>query len=176
MTDNPGQNGEARGHLRDLNSADLGSLLALNNASVPHVNHLEPEDLTAILEQSAYARAVFEGDKLVGALIALWPGLDYASDHYRWFNQYHASFFYIDRVMIAASTRKSGYGRKLYADIEAFARAGDARHLACEVNSQPPNPISMRFHEALGFRPVGELANEDRSKCVVFMMKALDDG
>ncbi len=160
--------------LYDLNAADLDWLVTLNNASVPHVNFMEKDGLADILSLAAYARGVVQDEKLVGALIALWPGRDYDSNHYRWFNEHHADFLYIDRVMIDAATRKGGHGRRLYADIESFARAKGARHLACEVNSEPPNPVSMNFHEALGFRAVGELANDDRSKCVVMMMKTFD--
>lgn len=164
----------AQNVLRDIEAADLDWLLALNNASVPHVNHMERDGLAHILDLASYARAVFKDDKPAGALIALWPGTGYASSYYRWFNEHHTGFLYIDRVMIDATTRKGGHGRRLYEDIERFARNSGAKALACEVNSEPPNPISMRFHEALGFRPLGELANEDRSKCVVTMMKTFD--
>jgi len=173
MTDFAGPEDRDGSTLRDLNTADLDWLLPLNNASIPHVNYLERESLAAILEQSAYARCIIQDDKPAGALIAFWPGADYASSNYRWFDQHHADFLYIDRVMIDSATRKSGHGRRLYADIEHFAGTSSAKHLACEVNSQPPNPVSMRFHESLGFRPIGELANEDNSKCVVLMMKAI---
>lgn len=166
-------NAQNNARLRDLTDADAAALLALNNASIPHVNHLEVGDLMAILDLADYARGVFEAEKLVGALIGLWPGKGYASANYRWFNQHQSCFFYVDRVMIDGASRKGGYGRRLYADIERFALAGGAEHIALEVNSAPPNPISMRFHEALGFHPVGELANQDRSKAVVLMMKPL---
>ncbi|MGI9421415.1 MAG: GNAT family N-acetyltransferase, partial [Geminicoccaceae bacterium] len=129
--------------------------------------------LADILAMSAYARCCLQDGKPVGALIALWPGQPYASSHYRWFEQHHTSFLYVDRVMIDGAARKGGHGRRLYADIEAFARDRGAERIALEVNSEPPNPVSMRFHEALGFVPVGELANEDRSKIVVPMTKAL---
>ncbi len=167
------QNTRSEAELRDLTSNDREALLGLNNASVPHVNHLEQAELDAILGLSDYARGLFEGEKLVGALIALWPGKDYGSANYRWFGQHHRGFFYVDRVMIDGASRKGGYGRRLYADIERFAIAGGAESIALEVNSEPPNPVSMRFHEALGYRQVGELANDDRSKCVVLMMKPL---
>ena len=160
--------------IRDIRSADLGWLLALNNASVPHVNLLERDGLAGILDLAAYARCTVQDGRPAGALIGLWPGTDYASSHYRWFEEHHQGFLYIDRVMIDSSARKGGHGRRLYADIERFARDHGARSIACEVNSEPPNPVSMRFHEALGFRPVGELANDDRSKCVVLLMKVIE--
>ena len=161
------------GAVRDIGPADLDWLLALNNAAVPHVNLLDQDALADILAKAAYARCSLQDGKPVGALIALWPGQPYASTYYRWFSQHHAGFLYIDRVMIDGAIRKGGHGRRLYTDIEDFARGEGAGAIACEVNSEPPNPVSMRFHEALGFRPVGELANDDRSKCVVLLMKAL---
>jgi len=162
--------------LRDITTEDLDWLLALNNASLPHVNELERANLVAILAHSAYARCVVQDGRPAGALIALWPGTAYASSNYRWFNQHHADFLYIDRVMIDQTTRQGGFGRRLYADIERFARANNAHALACEVNSEPPNPISISFHQTLGFKAVGELANDDRTKCVVLMMKSFDEG
>lgn len=175
MTEGGGPPHAIEDRLRDLSDSDTESLLALNNASVPHVNQLERADLDALLAKAAYAHGIVQGEKLLGALIALWPGTDYASDNYRWFDRHHNAFLYIDRVMIDGGARKAGLGRRLYADIERFAVAEGAGHLACEVNSEPPNPVSMGFHEYLGFRPVGELANKDRSKAVVLMMKAIGD-
>lgn len=162
--------------IRDLTAADLDWLLSLNNAATPHVNHLERARLAGILDLACYARIALHEGRPAGALIALWPGADYVSNHYRWFSERFKNFLYIDRVMIDGTRRGGGLGRRLYADIERFARSNNASHIACEVNSQPPNPASMRFHEAVGFLPVGELANDDGSKSVVLMIKALDHG
>lgn len=170
MTEKP----EASARLRDIDSTDLDWLLALNNASVPHVNHLERDGLANILDMAGYARCAQQDGRPAGALIGFWPGTAYGSSYYRWFNEHHEGFLYIDRVMVDASIRKGGHGRRLYADIERFAIAHGAESIACEVNSEPPNPISMRFHEALGFQPIGELANDDRSKCVVLLMKVIE--
>ena len=173
MTEPTSSSDQASITLRDIGPDDVDWLLRLNNASVPHVNHLERADLTDILSLAAYARCVVQSGQPAGALIGLWPGTTYDSHHYRWFEQRHDSFLYIDRVMIDASTRKGGHGRRLYADIDNFARLHDTAHIACEVNSQPPNPVSMHFHEAMGFHPVGELTSEGGSKTVVMMLKTL---
>ncbi|MEZ5931698.1 MAG: GNAT family N-acetyltransferase [Alphaproteobacteria bacterium] len=170
MTEHTGSE-DAGTVVRGIGPADLDWLLALNNASVPHVNHLEPDDLAQILQFSSYARCINQDGRPAGALVALAPGTDYRSAHYRWFGERYADFLYVDRVMIDRSAHKSGLGRRLYADLEAFARLRGASHLACEVNSEPPNPVSMAFHAALGFCAVGELASGDRSKRVVLMMK-----
>jgi uncharacterized protein len=38
-----------------------------------------------------------------------------------------------------------------------FEHAGSLRaeRVTCEVNLEPPNPVSQRFHESLGFVEVG---------------------
>ncbi|MGI9501921.1 MAG: GNAT family N-acetyltransferase [Geminicoccaceae bacterium] len=159
--------------LRDLGTADLDWLLPLNNAAVPHVNHLDQDSLGRILLLSTYKRCVIQDGRPAGALIAFWSGADYASSNYQWFNEHKTDFLYIDRIIVNPEIHRSGCGRLLYGDIERFARRSAAKHLACEVNSQPPNPVSLGFHEKLGFRSVGELANQDRSKCVVLMMKPI---
>ena len=173
MSNNSSKEHGAAPILRDLAEADLDWLLPLNNNAVPHVNHLDEESLVRILTHAAYKRCVIQEDRPAGALIALWPGTDYASSYYQWFSEHKADFLYIDRIVVNPEIHRSGCGRLLYGDIERFARSSDAKHLACEVNSQPPNPVSLGFHEKLGFRPVGELANQDRSKCVVLMMKQI---
>lgn len=176
MSEGRGPKDESGAIVRDLVQGDLDWLLPLNNAAVPHVNHLDEQSLGQILARSGYKRCVIQDGRPAGVLIAFWPGTDYASSNYRWFDEHETDFLYIDRIIVNPEIRKSGCGRLLYADIERFARDAGAKHLACEVNSEPPNPVSMGFHEKLGFQPVGELANQDRSKCVVLMMKPIIPG
>ncbi|MGI9433913.1 MAG: GNAT family N-acetyltransferase [Geminicoccaceae bacterium] len=166
--------------IRDLVPDDLGWLLALNNAAVPHVNQLDRPALADLLAITGYARAVLDKGEPQGALLAFWPGADYASAHYRWFEQRFRHFLYVDRVMIASTARGSGLGRILYDDLEQFARAEGSPRIALEVNRQPPNPGSLAFHERLGFKPVGELAHDREPgggdpKRVVLMVKPLEN-
>ena len=160
--------------IRDIEADDVEWLLALNNASTPHVNALSRSDLDALLDAAAYARLGVAGGERAGALIAFWPGLDYDSVHYRWFSDKFEKFLYVDRVMIAEVAKGMGLGRAIYADLEAFAAGHAAPMIALEVNRHPPNPRSMAFHERLGFMSVGELVHEDGKKTVVLMTKDLE--
>ncbi len=157
-------------HVRDVIPSDVGWLLALNNSAVPNVNHLERQSLDDILASACYARLALVDDEPMGALIALWPDARYDSVHYRWFSQRFEHFLYVDRVIIADGARGKGIGQAIYKDIERFA-SPHAASIALEVNSLPPNPVSMRFHQAAGFVPVGELVHEGGAKKVVMMMK-----
>lgn len=155
-----------------LASSDHGAFLALNNACVPHVNALEPATLEAILEQAAVVLAAREDDRLIGGLIALGDTARYASANYRWFRARYDSFLYVDRVLVRQASRGAGLGRRLY---EALAEAAppDIERILCEVNEDPPNPVSLAFHQHLGFAEVGRLAHPDTGKRVVMMERPL---
>jgi predicted GNAT superfamily acetyltransferase len=146
--------------LRDALSDDLPEVLALNQKALPHVNSVALKDMQRFLEQAAYFKVI---GSLKGFLIALRPGLDYASDNYRWFSNNFDDFFYIDRIVIAEDARGRGLGSQLYKDLISTARSCAPR-LTCEVNSQPPNPQSMAFHTGFGFASVGSQRTEGGTK------------
>ena len=146
--------------LRDAISDDLPEVLALNQEALPHVNSVALEEMQRFLEQAAYFKVV---NGLKGFLIALRPGLAYASDNYRWFSKNFDKFLYIDRIVIAKDARRRGLGSQLYKDVINTARSYSPR-LTCEVNSEPPNPPSMVFHKAFGFSCVGVQSTEAGTK------------
>ncbi len=155
--------------IRDTHPDDLAEVLALNQKALPHVSSVALEDMQRFLEQAAYFKVACDpaGD-LQGFLIALMPGLDYASDNYRWFSKTFDDFFYIDRIVIAENARGQGLGSLLYKDVIETARS-HAPRLTCEVNSKPPNPLSMAFHERFDFAPVGTQQTEGGTKEVTLL-------
>ena len=140
--------------IRAAGSADDTLLLGLNNAAVPHVNALTPEQLAWIREAADYARIAERDGLPVGFVFAIRNGTPYWSANYAWFGERYDAFLYLDRVVVAAQERRSGVGRALYDDLMAFVRGRWSR-ITLEVNVRPPNPASMVFHESLGFRRVG---------------------
>jgi predicted GNAT superfamily acetyltransferase len=48
--------------------------------------------------------------------------------------------------------------------------------VCCEVNSDPPNPLSDAFHAALGFREVGRAFLPDRGKSVRYLELGVGGG
>jgi len=130
---------------------DLPGVLTLNQKALPNVSSVMHEDMLWFLEQSAYFKVI--GD-LKGFIIALKPGLDYASDNYCWFSSRYDDFLYIDRIVISENSRGQGLGSQLYKDVIETARSYSKR-ITCEVNSKPENPVSMAFHKAFGFKCVG---------------------
>ncbi|MDH4075128.1 MAG: GNAT family N-acetyltransferase, partial [Acidimicrobiia bacterium] len=68
----------------------------------------------------------------------------------------HPSFAYIDRVAIDERQRGAGWGPALYREFEAWARESGRSLLCAEVNTEPPNPRSLRFHDLFGFDMVAQ--------------------
>jgi predicted GNAT superfamily acetyltransferase len=155
--------------LRPLTDSDLPRLLELNHAAVPAVNDVDAGELRALLGAATLAVGAVRvghpdaaaGDDLVGFVIALAPGADYASENYRWFGGRGSRFLYVDRIVVGEGARGAGVGVLLYDAVFEAARASGAVEVDCEVNVEPPNPGSMRFHSRLGFAEVGRQSTKN---------------
>lgn len=151
--------------------ADRDALVALNNAAVPAVNALAPEDLDALAAMGA-TRLVRDGAPL-GFVLTMDGRQDYDSLNYRWFQARYADFLYVDRIVVAAAAKGRGVGRLLYEDAIRRAAAADLPFVLAEVNVDPPNPASLAFHASLGFRPLAERLNEREGKVVRMLERAV---
>lgn len=158
--------------IRDAGPGDYDALVLLNNAAVPAVNALTVADFADFATEADLFRVIGPVGDPRAVLIALRPGRRYDSQNYRWFERTYDSFLYVDRVVVTKAHRGEGLGAVLYDDFAAAGRRLGVRRLTCEVNLDPPNPGSMRFHERLGFRPVG--TQEAGGKRVQMLMRELD--
>ena len=158
--------------LHDISPARLDEVLALNEASVPHVSSVTLDEMRWFCDNAHYFRIATRGTALAGFLIGLRPGLDYSSSNYAFFCRNYADFGYIDRVAVAESARRNGVASALYADFEATL-AGHVDVMTCEVNIRPPNESSMRYHELHGFVRVASQQTEGGRKEVALMEKKL---
>jgi predicted GNAT superfamily acetyltransferase len=155
--------------LRDLVIGDLDEVLQINQGARPGVGDLDMARLQALVSWCAHARVALRADRVVGYLLALEPGQPYASENYRYFEHTMTEQVYVDRIAVAESHRGQGIGAALYQDL--FERRPD-RAICCEVNVVPMNAPSLRFHERLGFEPVGEQQTEGGDKRVRLLVRA----
>lgn len=133
---------------------DHPAMLALNNAATPHVNALTAGQFAWLAAESDFQRVVERHGTLAGFALAIRAGTTYWSGNYTWFTERYDDFLYLDRIVVVPDAQRSGVGTLLYHELVAFA-AGRWPRIALEVNVQPPNPGSLAFHHALGFRQVG---------------------
>jgi uncharacterized protein len=162
---------------RDIGAADLAALNALNDAHAAEVNALAPADFAA-LAGAAFAARIVDGPdgRPAGFCIALDHATPRQGPNHGWFQDRLPAFAYVDRVVVVAARRGQGIARMLYADLAARARAAGLKVLACEVNLDPPNPASMRFHESLGFAEAGTATDPRNGKRVRYLTLALQGG
>ncbi|MDM7831971.1 GNAT family N-acetyltransferase [Cellulomonas edaphi] len=142
--------------LRTMREEDLASVAAMNDAAVPAVNALGLDGLREHLPRCSAALVAHDASGVIGFLLALAPGADYASENYAWFSAHVPGSLYVDRIVVAPRAASRGVGRALYAAVTEQARALGLDRVTAEVNLEPPNPRSSAFHARLGFTPVGE--------------------
>jgi predicted GNAT superfamily acetyltransferase len=152
--------------------AELLAVLAINNAAVPNVNAVTREVLERILGLASYFRVAVDAEGVAGFVICIPSGTEYWSGNYRWFTERYPAFLYLDRVVVAERVRGQGVGAALYDDLHAFA-AGRWPRVTLEVNLEPPNPGSVRFHERIGYSRVGEREYPDGSGRVAMYERAV---
>jgi uncharacterized protein len=155
----------------DLSSLDPTAVLLLNNTNAKETSALDGGSLKTLLDMAFYARGIDRG--ATALLIALENNAGYASPNFMWFKESRESFVYIDRIIVSISARGQGMARVLYEDLIAAAKRAGHDRVVCEVNIEPPNPVSEAFHVAMGFEPVGQATIHNGTKTVRYFEKML---
>lgn len=143
----------------DLGPQHLEQVLAINNANAPAVGELNCNELKYLVEHALYALIITDLHEIDVQAFCLTfaPGVPYTSPNYRWFSDCYDDFVYLDRIAVASQYQNKGCGTALYGAVEKYMIIDrTAPLLTCEVNLQPPNCGSLRFHQRLGFCEVGQ--------------------
>jgi len=141
--------------IRETAADDLETLLALNLESEAVLSPLDPLRLKALIDQAWHHRVACRDGNVQAFLIALRPGADYDSPNYRWFAARYDDFVYVDRVVVSTAARQARLASLLYQDLIQRARDRARARVTCEIDIEPPNPASFRFHRKFGFSEVG---------------------
>ena len=143
---------------RNIEIADLARVLEINNANTPGVSELTMSELETDIENGLHALAIDnEHGEVCAFCITFDPGAPDAGANHQWFAERYKSFVYLDRIAIDSNHQNRGLGALLYQSVEQHM-LNSAEHtlLCCEVNLEPPNPGSLRFHQRIGFAEVGQ--------------------
>jgi uncharacterized protein len=146
--------------LRPIAPADHAKVLAWNHDHVELLSELDEDRLTTLLGWADLGCVIGEGGHDLGFVLTFADGTAYDSANYRWFTAHAAAsgwdhFYYLDRVVVDPSVRRTGLGSRVYDEIEDRARQL-APVMCLEVNLDPPNEPSLEFHRRRGYREVGQ--------------------
>ena len=143
--------------VRNIVSTDVTRVLEINNANTPGVSELTLSELETDMKNCLYALAIDnEQGEVCAFCITFAADAPDAGANHRWFADRYESFVYLDRIAIDSNHQNHGLGALLYQSVEQHM-LNSAEHslLCCEVNLEPPNPGSLRFHQRIGFTEVG---------------------
>jgi predicted GNAT superfamily acetyltransferase len=154
--------------IRPILPSDFLEVLEINNSNVPAVGELTLEKLQYLVEHSLQTLVV-EQHTIVGFCVTFAPTAPYDSPNYQWFCNRYEQFVYLDRIAFVSEAQGKGLGKLLYQHIERLMLGTGLVHpLCCEVNLEPPNLGSLRFHQSIGFTEVGRLApTPDKQVCLL---------
>jgi predicted GNAT superfamily acetyltransferase len=144
--------------VRNIEFTDVARVLEINNANTPGVSELTLSELETDIKNCLHALAIDnEHGEVCAFCITFAPDAPDAGANHRWFADRFESFVYLDRIAIDPACQNLGLGVLLYKSVEQ-QMIDSAQHslLCCEVNLEPPNPGSLRFHHRIGFTEVGQ--------------------
>jgi predicted GNAT superfamily acetyltransferase len=140
--------------LRPITPADHPAVLAWNEQHVELLSPLDEERLVTLLGLSDLGSVITDAGSDLGFVLTFGPDSAYDSPNFRWFAERYERFYYLDRVVVDPSARRTGLGTRVYDEIEDRARQMGPV-MCLEVNLDPPNEPSLAFHRRRGYAEVG---------------------
>jgi predicted GNAT superfamily acetyltransferase len=146
---------EADVAIRPAGPEDFDRILELNEESVHFLSPLTREKLEHLDNQAELHKVAVAEGEVVAFCLAFREGADYDSVNYRWFADHYSSFLYVDRVVVDLKKQGLGLGSLLYEEVFRYAKETGVPLVTAEIDIEPPNPVSLKFHEKFGFHEVG---------------------
>ena len=156
--------------VRPAGPDDFDWMLALNKV---HEEALSPLDTDGLRKLASEALLVRVAEPHSGFVICFDQGADYDSPNFLWFRERYERFAYVDRIAVDATKGRTGAGSALYDTVFAEAQGLGYPVVCAEVNTDPPNPVSLAFHAKRGFETAGEAHLQGRGKTVRYLARHL---
>lgn len=141
--------------LRPATRADTARIVALNEAVVAVTSPMDDARCHHLLALADPCVVAEQDGAVIGFVLAMQSGAAYANDNFTWFSARLSSFVYIDRIVISEAGRGLGLGTRLYDHVSEIATAKGRLVMAAEMDLDPPNEGSLRFHKRHGFVALG---------------------
>lgn len=143
--------------IRKIQEKDIPFVLRVNEENVEVLSPMDEAKLRRFMGYADMLQVVEADGELAAFMIVLREGInEYDSENYRWFSKHYEKFLYIDRIVIDEPFRSMGIGRMMYEAVFARARANGVGSVTAEIDTIPYNEASLKFHDVMGFKEVGE--------------------
>ena len=143
--------------LRPYSENDLDAVLELNEASVEVLSPLDADRLRLLISLSDMSLVAEIDNEVAGFMLVFAEGSDYDGVSYGWFDLNYDNFLYVDRIIIETSARGQGLASLFYRQLIDEARNLQKNCLLAEIDIEPPNHASLKFHQRFGFVEVDRL-------------------
>jgi uncharacterized protein len=147
--------------LRTAQTSDIPAIAMINEAGRPNVSPINTQSISEVRMTAPYFIVAETDHAVVGYIIGYTADNVYDGEEFAWFKGKFAQFLYIDQIAIAPSARAQGIGARFYTHAANFCQERQFPMMVCEVNLDPPNPISLKFHTHIGFRELEVLKVSD---------------
>jgi predicted GNAT superfamily acetyltransferase len=148
--------------LRKICAADFTAVLRINSQSSPGVGTLDVDELSRSVALASAAWVAIDATDIVGYVLAFSNSDAYDGEEFLAFRtRLNEPFLYIDQIAICADARNAGIASRMYAGLTQWAHELGKLTLCCGVNLRPPNPVSVKFHQGLGFEKIAEVETRD---------------
>ena len=155
--------------IRPIRVEDYLDILRINSEAARHVAKLDERELHRLVALARVAWVAERTTGVCGYLLAMSNSDDYDGEEFCGFEQRLLQpFMYIDQIAIDFNLRRGGIASQMYERLMRWSLEHNRFVLCCEVNLRPPNPTSMKFHEVLGFEPLGEMQTSDGRLVALF--------
>jgi hypothetical protein len=152
--------------IRSAEVSDFERILKLNEEFVCYLNEMTADQLN-VYHSYAELNLVAEIDGKVEAFVLVFrENTDYDYVTYLLYKERYEKFLYVDRIVVSAKCQGLGIASMLYDKIIEHARNTGISFVTAEVDSDPPNPVSLGFHEKFGFKNMGSVAAPGSNKFV----------
>lgn len=142
--------------ISEITNKELPQILKINEASVNFLSPLNSDLLVELIKQGKYHKIVILDGKVVAFILTLEKDANYLSPNYLWFKNKYNTFLYVDRIVVAKEYRRQGIGDFIYSQVIEYASKNGFEYLTCEIDIEPPNPGSIKFHDKHKFVEVGK--------------------
>ena len=127
----------------------------INQQQVPKVGSVSLNEFIHLIKISNISYGFIRKGICLGFVICLRENTNYQSINYKFFQERHNKFIYIDRIAIANKYQSSGIGSTLYKQLLSIKDKFNIP-ICAEVNTKPPNELSINFHRKHGFSEITE--------------------